>query len=73
MSEQNNWQLPSDFDIMNAESSSCGCGSDYFETAVTLKKVPAAMSPTKQDAIVPVPVFKCSSCGKIHNDYSQLS
>ncbi len=69
MSEQNNWQLPPNFDIMNAESSTCDCGHSYFETVVTLKKVPAAMSPTKQEAVVPIPVFKCNSCGKINNDY----
>lgn len=71
MSEQDNWQLPSDFDIMNAENSSCGCGHDYFETVVTLKKVPAPISPTGEEAVVPIPVFKCNSCGKIHNDYYQ--
>jgi len=69
MSEQKNWQLPSNFDIMNAEDSSCDCGHAYFETVVALKKVPAAMSPTGESAVVPIPIFKCSSCGKINKDY----
>ena len=71
MSEQDNWQLPSNFDIMNAESSSCDCGHAYFETVVSLKKVPAEVSPTGKGAVVPIPIFKCNSCGKINKDYYQ--
>jgi hypothetical protein len=69
MSEQNNWQLPSDFDVMNAENSTCDCGYAFFDTVVTLKKVPSSISPTGEEAVVPVPVFKCSSCGKINEEY----
>jgi len=72
MREQN-WQLPSNFDVMSAENSKCDCGWTYFETVLTLKKVPADISPTKKEAMVPVPVFKCTGCGKIHNDNSSLS
>ena len=69
MSEQNNWQLPQDFDIMGADNSICNCGSAFFETIVTLKKVPSKISPTGEDAVVPVPVFKCTSCGEINKEY----
>ena len=69
MSEENNWQLPKDFDIMEADNSICDCGSSFFDTVVTLKKVPSNISPTGEDAVVPVPVFKCTACGEINKEY----
>ena len=70
---QQNWQLPPDFDILNAADATCDCGHPYFETVISLKRVPAEASPTKQDAVIPIPMFKCASCGKVHRDNSELS
>ena len=67
-----NYQFPSNFDITKAEDVSCkSCGANVYETVVTLKKVPADVSPTKKPAVVPIPIFKCCSCGELNREYYQ--
>lgn len=60
------------FDFTKAEDVTCkNCGSNVYETVVTLKKIPANLSPTGQSAVVPIPVFKCCSCGEMNTEYYQ--
>tara|TARA_Y100001938_G_C8080624_1_gene428805 strand:- start:393 stop:605 length:213 start_codon:yes stop_codon:yes gene_type:complete len=69
-----NYQFPNNFDITKAEDVSCSkCGANVYETVVTLKKVPAEMSPTGSAAVVPIPIFKCCNCGELNRDYYQQS
>ena len=69
----NNQQMPN-FDFTNAEDVTCSnCGSNVYETVVTLKKVPASVSPTGKSAVVPIPIFKCCNCGELNRDYYQQS
>lgn len=65
------WELPEGYDIMTAESVMCDCGSIVYESLLTLKRVPAEVSPTGEKAVVPIPIFKCSSCGKLNQNYHQ--
>ena len=66
----NQWQLPRNFDITKEPDIECkGCGKTIFETVVTLKNVPAFASPTGQDAVVPIPIFKCCNCGILYSDF----
>jgi hypothetical protein len=48
------------------------CDSNVYESLYVLKKLTADVSPSGADAVVPVPIFKCSSCGEINRDYFQL-
>ena len=65
-------QYLQNFDFTKAEDVPCkNCGTNVYETVVTLKKVPAAVSPTGKDAVVPIPVFKCLNCGTLNEDYYQ--
>ena len=72
LENQMNYQFPSNFDITKAEDVNCKhCGANVYETVVTLKKVPADVSPTKKPAVVPIPIFKCCSCGELNREYYQ--
>ena len=67
-----NNQYLQNFDFKNAEDVPCKeCGSNVYETVVTLKKVPANVSPTGQSAVGPIPIFKCVQCGALNMDYYQ--
>jgi hypothetical protein len=48
------------------------CGSNVYESLYVLKKLSAEASPSGSDVVVPVPIFKCTSCGEINYDYFQL-
>ena len=68
---QVNWQLPPGFDLDSAKDVKCGCGAITYDPVVTLKEVPAEFSPTGKPAVIPIPVFKCISCGNINDRYYQ--
>ena len=69
-----NNQYLQNFDFTKAEDVPCKkCGANVFETVVTLKKVPANVSPTKKPAVVPIPIFRCCACGELNQDYYQQS
>tara|TARA_R110002020_G_scaffold293770_1_gene509499 strand:- start:3013 stop:3216 length:204 start_codon:yes stop_codon:yes gene_type:complete len=42
-----------------------GCEGSYFTPSFMMKKVSALQSPTGQQMVVPVQVFKCDSCGEV--------
>jgi len=53
-------------DISKADTITCDeCGNASFIQAFFLKKISALMSPTGQEAIVPVQVFSCGNCGTV--------
>lgn len=67
-----NSQYLQNFDFASAEDVPCkNCGANVYETVITLKKVPANVSPTKQPAVVPIPIFKCCNCGELNREYYQ--
>ena len=68
------WRLPRNYDITKEPDIACSeCGNTTYETVVTLKRIPARVSPTGQDATVPMPVFKCCNCGALTNEYMKNS
>ena len=72
MSTASDWRLPQNFDIMKAEDIPCKkCNEAIYDTVVTLKQVPARVSPTGKDAVVPIPIFKCVACGELYRDYNK--
>ena len=41
------------------------CGNGLFIQSFFLKKISALVSPTGQEAVIPIQVFSCGDCGTI--------
>ena len=48
----------------NVECEMCQC--DHFVPAFIIKKVPALMSPTGKETLVPWQLFKCGECNHMN-------
>ena len=64
-------------DLTQADTVLCEkCSNGLFIQSFFLKKISALMSPTGQEAIIPVQVYSCGNCGHINtklNPTAQLS
>jgi hypothetical protein len=64
-----NDQLPPQMkvDLKDAINIECEmCQNEHFVPAFIIKRVPALMSPSGQDTLVPIQVFKCGKCNHIN-------
>lgn len=53
-------------DLSQAETMKCeDCGNYVFIKGTVLKRLSALVSPTGQEAIVPIEIFSCGNCGKV--------
>ena len=53
-------------DLKQADTVKCDdCGNYLFITAHVIKRLSPIISPTGQEAIVPVQVYSCGSCGRV--------
>ena len=53
-------------DLSNADTIKCDdCGNYLFIQANVIKRISPIMSPTGQEALVPVQVYSCGNCGKV--------
>ena len=53
-------------DLTQADTVLCEkCSNGLFIQSFFLKKISALMSPTGQEAIIPVQVYSCGNCGKV--------
>jgi hypothetical protein len=53
-------------DLTKADTIKCeGCGNYLFITANVIKRISPILSPTGQEALVPVQVYSCGNCGKV--------
>ena len=53
-------------DLSKADTIKCDdCGNYLFITSNVIKRISAIMSPTGQEALVPVQVYSCGNCGKV--------
>ena len=53
-------------DLSQAETMKCEhCGNVVFIKGTVLKRLSALVSPTGQEAIVPIEIFSCGSCGEV--------
>ena len=53
-------------DLTKADTVKCDdCGNYLFITSHVIKRISAIMSPTGQEAIVPVQVYSCGNCGTV--------
>ena len=53
-------------DINDTEMIKCDdCGNASFIQAFFLRRLSALMSPTGQEAMIPVQIYSCGNCGKV--------
>ena len=54
-------------DLTNIDNMKCDeCENETFVPVFIIKHLSALMSPTGQETMVPVQLFKCSKCGHIN-------
>jgi len=57
-------------DLTHAQTLECEkCQNSGFRQSMMLKKLSALLSPNGQEAIIPVMVFACDSCGHINKEF----
>jgi|TARA_R100000458_G_C8204151_1_gene193727 DNA-directed RNA polymerase subunit RPC12/RpoP len=58
----------------NATDISCDeCGSTAFVQVFLIKRISPLVSPNGQEMMVPLPLFKCSSCEHINESFIENS
>jgi len=45
------------------------CGNSAFQEVVLLRKASRFITGTSQDAMIPIPVFACSKCGHVNEEF----
>lgn len=45
------------------------CGNSVFTEGVFLRKISRFVTGTAQDALMPIPVFACSKCGHVNEEF----
>ena len=59
-------------DLTHAKTLQCEkCEGVGFRQTMMLKKLSPLMSPTGQEAIVPVAAFACDACGHINKEFQE--
>ena len=57
-------------DLTHAKTLECEeCGCKGFKQTMMLKRLSALVSPTGQEALVPVMVFACEKCSHINKEF----
>ena len=53
-------------DLKNAETMKCAkCGNSIFIQGYVIKKISAIVSPTGEEALIPIEIYSCGNCGKV--------
>ena len=59
-------------DLTHAKTLECEkCQNKGFRQTLMLKKLSPLMSPSGQEAIIPVGVFACDSCGHVNKEFQE--
>jgi uncharacterized Zn finger protein len=45
------------------------CGHEVFQEGMMLRKVSKFLTGNAQDGLVPIPVFMCSKCGHVNQEF----
>lgn len=45
------------------------CEGEVFQEGVFIKKLSALLSPTGEEAMVPIPTFVCAACGHVNEEF----
>ena len=66
MAKQRPPQQEVQVDLSKADTIKCDdCGNYLFITAHVIKRLSAIISPTGQEAMIPVQVYSCGNCGTV--------
>ena len=66
MAKQKMPQAEVKVDLKQADTVKCDdCGNYLFITAHVIKRLSAIISPTGQEAMIPVQVYSCGNCGTV--------
>jgi hypothetical protein len=57
------------YNVLTAPNIICKCGSKLFQQRYILKHVSSIVSPSGKDEIIEIPVFVCSDCGEVPEEY----
>lgn len=49
------------------------CDNNVFIESILLRKASRFMTGTAQDAIIPIPVFSCTSCGSVNKEFLPIA
>lgn len=63
-------QQQMNIDFSKAIDIYCECGNNVYNMAYKFKKISKLLSPTGQELIVPIQIFRCIECGQEHEDLS---
>ena len=56
-------------DLREADTIKCEhCGNYLFIKSTVLKRLSALVSPTGEEAIIPIDVYSCGNCGQVPKD-----
>lgn len=55
-------------DFSKAQDLFCECGNDVYNMAYKFKKLSKLVSPTGQETVIPIQIFRCTECGNEHED-----
>jgi|TARA_B100001094_G_scaffold270240_1_gene274966 hypothetical protein len=61
-------------DISKADDITCevqDCGSTYFQPVMAMKRLSPLVSPTGQEAIVPIQVYACIKCNEVPEKFKR--
>ena len=59
-------------DLTHAKTLQCeACGCKGFKTTLVLKKLSPLLSPTGQEAIIPIQAFCCEACGHVNKEFEE--
>jgi hypothetical protein len=45
------------------------CGNQYFNEVLMIRKLSALLSPTGQAALIPIPMYACSNCRHVNEEF----
>ena len=45
------------------------CASEYFIPAFSMKKLSVLISPTGQETMIPIQLFRCADCGHVNKEF----
>ena len=67
---ENNQQPQMNIDFSQTTAEKCeSCGNDTFHHVFKMRKLSALLSPTGEEAMIPIQVFACIKCGHINKGF----
>lgn len=66
----NQEQINLNIDLNKTQEITCDkCGGLVFQEGLMLRKASKFLTGTAQDALIPLPVFSCSACGHVNQEF----